>query len=49
MQVIAHPTGRLIWISPTVPGARRDIAAAREHGLLQAPTAAELRLLADRG
>ena len=29
-----HPAGRLIWISPTLPGSRHDIAAAREQGLL---------------
>ena len=49
VQVIADPAGRLIWVSPAVPGARHDIAAAREHGLLDALTAADLRVLADRG
>lgn len=49
VQVIADPTGRLIWVSPALPGARHDIAAAREHGLLDALTAADLRVLADRG
>jgi hypothetical protein len=49
VQVIAGPAGRLIWVSPTLPGARHDIAAAREHGLLDAFTAAGLRVLADRG
>jgi hypothetical protein len=28
VQVIADPAGRLIWISPTLPGSRHDIAAA---------------------
>src|SRR4051812_20176201 len=36
VQVLADPAGRLIWVSPTVPGARHDIAAAREHGVLDA-------------
>ena len=49
VQVIADPAGRLIWVSPALPGARHDIAAAREHGLIDAITAAELRVLADRG
>ena len=49
VQVIADPAGRLIWVSPALPGARHDIAAAREHGLIDALTGAELRVLADRG
>ena len=36
VQVIADPAGRLVWISPAVPGARHDIAAAREHGIIDA-------------
>ena len=32
VQVLADPVGRLIWISPTLPGARHDMGAAREHG-----------------
>ncbi len=49
VQVIADPAGRLIWVSPALPGARHDIAAAREHGLLDALTAVDVRVLADRG
>src|SRR6478672_4694770 len=29
VQVIADPAGRLVWASPTLPGSRHDIAAAR--------------------
>jgi hypothetical protein len=47
VQVIADPAGRLIWVSPALPGARHDIAAAREHGLLDALTAADVHVLAD--
>ena len=36
VQVIADPIGRLVWISPPLPGARHDMGAAREHGLIQA-------------
>lgn len=32
----ADPAGRLIWVSPTLPGSRHDMAAAREHGILDA-------------
>ncbi len=49
VQVIADPAGRLIWVSPALPGARHDLGAAREHGLIDALTAADLRVLADRG
>ena len=36
VQVIADPAGRLIWISPALPGARHDMGAAREHGIIDA-------------
>jgi hypothetical protein len=49
VQVIADPAGRLIWVSPTLPGARHDIAAAREHGIIDALTTAGVHVLADRG
>ena len=49
VQVIADPAGRLIWVSPALPGARHDLGAAREHGLIDALTTADLRVLADRG
>ncbi len=29
VQVIADPAGRLVWVSPALPGSRHDIAAAR--------------------
>ena len=28
VQVIADPAGRLIWVSPPLPGARHDLGAA---------------------
>lgn len=49
VQVIADPAGRLIWISPPLPGARHDMGAAREHGILDALTAAGIRVIADNG
>jgi hypothetical protein len=49
VQVLADPSGRLIWISPPLPGARHDIAAAREHGILTAFEAAGVRALGDTG
>lgn len=47
VQVIADPAGRLIWASPALPGARHDMGAAREHGLIDALTTAGIRVVAD--
>jgi hypothetical protein len=47
VQVIADPAGRLIWASPALPGARHDMGAAREHGIIDAITAAGVRAVAD--
>ena len=49
VQVLADPAGRLIWVSPTLPGSRHDIAAAREHGILDAIDAAKVQTVADTG
>jgi hypothetical protein len=47
VQVLADPAGRLIWISPPLPGARHDMGAAREHGIIDALAAADIAALAD--
>jgi hypothetical protein len=47
VQVIANPIGRLVWISPPLPGARHDMGAAREHGIIDALTDAEIPAAAD--
>jgi hypothetical protein len=49
VQVISDPAGRLIWVSPALPGARHDIAAAREHEILQAFQDAQISALGDTG
>ena len=49
VQVIADPAGRLIWASPALPGARHDMGAAREHGILEALREAGVRVIADNG
>ncbi|KIF67101.1 transposase [Streptomyces sp. AcH 505] len=49
VQVLADPAGRLLWASPTLPGAVHDIRAAREHGILDALTAAKIHCWADKG
>src|SRR6185312_3929598 len=40
VQVVADPAGRLVWASPALPGARHDMGAAREHGIIDALNAA---------
>src|SRR5689334_7358748 len=47
VQVIADPAGRLVWASPALPGARHDLGAAREHGLIDGLTTAGVRVVAD--
>jgi hypothetical protein len=47
VQVIADPAGRLVWASPTLPGARHDMGAAREHGIINAIADAGVRAVAD--
>ena len=37
VQVLADPAGRLVWVSPALPGARHDMGAAREYGLERVP------------
>lgn len=49
VQVISDPAGRLIWASPALPGARHDMGAAREHGILDTLSAAGIRVIADNG
>ena len=47
MQVIAAPVGRLVWISPPLPGARHDMGAARDHGVIDALTTHAIPAAAD--
>ena len=37
-----------VWISPTLPGSRHDMGAAREHGIIGALNQAGIRTVADR-
>jgi hypothetical protein len=46
VQVIADPSGRLIWASPALPGARHDAGAA-EHGIGKALADANITAFAD--
>jgi hypothetical protein len=47
VQVLADPAGRLVWASPALPGARHDMGAAREHGLIDSLNSGGIRAVAD--
>jgi hypothetical protein len=47
VQAIADPIGGLVWISPPPPGVRHDMGAARDHGVIDAITDAEIPTVAD--
>jgi DDE superfamily endonuclease len=49
LAVLGYDFVRLIWASPALPGSRHDIAAAREHGILDALEQAGVRAVADIG
>ncbi|MFE3329223.1 IS5 family transposase [Streptomyces sp. NPDC059176] len=49
VQVLADPSGRLLWASPAFLGAVHDIRAAREHGILDALAEADIKCWADKG
>jgi hypothetical protein len=49
VQVIADPAGRLVWLSPALPGSTHDLTAARSHGIVEALTEADVLTLADKG
>ncbi|MFE3389989.1 transposase family protein [Streptomyces anulatus] len=48
VQVLTDPFGRLLWISPALPGSAHDLTAARHHGIIAALTEAGLRCWADK-
>lgn len=49
VQVISDPAGRLVWAPPALPGAQHDMGAARDHGILDALEAAQVKVIADNG
>lgn len=49
VQVLADPSGRLLWASPALPGAVHDVRAAREHGIVDMLTDASITCWADKG
>ncbi|GAA2421027.1 transposase family protein [Streptomyces glaucus] len=49
VQVLADPSGRLLWASPALPGAVHDVRAAREHGVIRTLTDLGITCWADKG
>ncbi|MBB5956942.1 hypothetical protein FHS29_003535 [Saccharothrix tamanrassetensis] len=48
VQVLADPAGRLVWVSPALPGAVHDLTAARTHGLVDVLTGHSVTTFADK-
>jgi len=49
IQALTDTTGRLLWLSPPLPGKTADITAARHHRLLDRLHRAGLAVMADKG
>lgn len=49
VQVITDPHGRLMWVSPALPGSTHDLTAARRHGIPAALSVAAVATFADKG
>ncbi|WP_347876999.1 transposase family protein [Micromonospora sp. KC606] len=48
VQVVADPAGRLVWVSPALPGAVHDLTAERTVGLVDALTSGNVMTFADK-
>ncbi|MFE2499935.1 transposase family protein [Streptomyces scopuliridis] len=48
VQVLTDPFGRLLWVSPALPGSTHDLTAARQHGIIDAFADAGLKCWADK-
>ncbi|MFE6462500.1 transposase family protein [Streptomyces cinereoruber] len=48
VQVVADPAGRLLWISPALPGRTHDLTAARAHRIIRICERQGIPVLADR-
>ncbi|MFD8525651.1 transposase family protein [Streptomyces capillispiralis] len=49
VQILAGPSGRLLWASSALPGAVHDVWAAREHGIIAVLAEAGVPCWADKG
>ncbi|GAA3921850.1 transposase family protein [Streptomyces lacrimifluminis] len=48
VQVVTDPTGRLLWLSPALPGRAHDLTAARAHRIIRICERQGIPILADR-
>jgi hypothetical protein len=48
VQVVTDPAGRLLWISPALPGRPHDLTAARTHKIIRICERQGVPVLADR-
>jgi hypothetical protein len=48
VQVVTDPAGRLLWISPVLPGRAHDLTAARTHRIIRICERQGVPVLADR-
>lgn len=48
VQVVTDPEGRLLWISPALPGRAHDLSAARAHRIIRICERQGVPILADR-
>ncbi|MEU9057285.1 transposase family protein [Streptomyces sp. NPDC048384] len=49
LQVITADAGKLLWLSPALPGGTHDVKAAREHDIVATCAQLDLEVLADKG
>jgi hypothetical protein len=47
VQVVTDPAGRLLWLSPTLPGRAHDLTAARTHWIIRICERQGIPVLAD--
>ncbi|MGX1952628.1 transposase family protein [Streptomyces anulatus] len=47
VQVVTDPQGRLLWLSPALPGRTHDLTAARTHQIIRTVSARGVPILAD--
>ena len=48
VQVVTDPDGRLLWLSPALPGRTHDLTAARTHRIIRICERQGVPILADR-
>ncbi|WP_432021512.1 transposase family protein [Streptomyces sp. 1222.5] len=49
LQVITAEEGKLLWLSPALPGGPHDVKAAREHDIIGTCAQLDSEILADKG